>query len=56
MIAMIVVGFVVIPIFAIWEVRFSKYPILPRRFVFNRAVAIASLIGFFDFVSSSQFQ
>jgi MFS family permease len=51
MIAMIVVGFVIIPFIAIWEARFAKFPVIPPRFLKNRAVVGASLIGFFDFVS-----
>lgn len=51
MIAMLVVGIVVLPIFAAWDFRFSKYPIVPRRFLINRSIMFASGIGFFDFVS-----
>ncbi|KIJ51356.1 hypothetical protein M422DRAFT_43910 [Sphaerobolus stellatus SS14] len=51
MIAMIVVGFVVIPIFAVWEAKFAKFPVFPRRFLSNRSAIIASAIGFLDFIS-----
>ncbi|KXN85124.1 Siderophore iron transporter 3 [Leucoagaricus sp. SymC.cos] len=30
---------------------FAKYPVIPKRFVLNRSVVLASLIGAFDFVS-----
>jgi len=49
MIAMIVVGGVLIPIYALWDFKFAKYPVIAHRFVFNRVV-IASLIGAADFV------
>ena len=46
---MIVVGFIVVPIFAAWE-RYTSYPIIPTRYLKNRTVVIAALIGLFDFV------
>lgn len=52
MIAMLVVGVVLIPVYGFWDFKFAKYPVIPKRFVFNRAIAIASLIGAFDFVRS----
>ncbi|KAJ7599324.1 drug:h+ antiporter [Mycena floridula] len=51
MIAMLVIGFVVIPIFLLWEIKFAKHPVIPARFCVNRSIVIASLIGFFDFIS-----
>ncbi|KAL0570723.1 hypothetical protein V5O48_011242, partial [Marasmius crinis-equi] len=50
MIAMIVVGFIIVPLFVMWE-RYTSYPIIPTRYLKNRTVVIASAIGFFDFVS-----
>lgn len=50
MIAMIVVGGVLIPVYALWDLKFAKYPVIARRFVFNRSVVIASVIGAADFV------
>ncbi|KII91403.1 hypothetical protein PLICRDRAFT_173255 [Plicaturopsis crispa FD-325 SS-3] len=50
-IAMIVVGCVLLPIFAIWDIKFAKRPVIPLSYLKNRAVVAASLIGFFDFVS-----
>lgn len=51
MIAMLVVGCVLLFGVAIWDFKFASYPAIPRRFVVNRSVMFASLIGFFDFVS-----
>ena len=51
MIAMIVVGCILLPVFALWDIYFAKRPVFPRRFLTNRSVTIASWIGFFDFVS-----
>ena len=45
-----VVGIVLIPAYLFWEWKFAKYPVVPKRFVTNKAVVIASLIGAFDFV------
>ena len=50
MIAMIVVGCVLIPMIAVWEIKFAKRPVLARRLLKNRTVQIAAWIGFFDFV------
>ncbi|CDO70201.1 hypothetical protein BN946_scf184942.g1 [Trametes cinnabarina] len=49
MIAMIVVGCVLLPAFAMWDIFMAKRPVFPRRFLKNRSVVIASWIGFFDF-------
>ncbi|KAG6908911.1 hypothetical protein DXG01_002792 [Tephrocybe rancida] len=51
MIAMIVVGCVLVPVFAFYDFKFAEYPVIPRRFVMNRSVVIASAIGAFDFIS-----
>lgn len=51
MIAMIVVGCVLLPVFAIWDVYFAKRPVIAHRFLTNRSIVFASWIGFFDFVS-----
>ncbi|KAL1694641.1 major facilitator superfamily domain-containing protein [Schizophyllum commune] len=51
MIAMLVVGCVLLFGVAIWDFKFASYPAIPRRFVMNRSVMFASLIGFFDFIS-----
>ena len=50
MIAMIVVGCVLLPVFAFWDIYFAKRPVFPRRFLTNRSVVFAAWIGFFDFV------
>ncbi|KAI0329355.1 drug:h+ antiporter [Cubamyces sp. BRFM 1775] len=51
MVAMIVVGCILLPVFALWDIYFAKRPVFPRRFLTNRSVTIASWIGFFDFFS-----
>ncbi|KAF9529935.1 drug:h+ antiporter [Crepidotus variabilis] len=50
-IAMVVIGCLLVPTFAFYEAKVAKYPVVPGRFLRNRSVVIASLIGFFDFVS-----
>ncbi|KAG8752254.1 hypothetical protein FRC14_007194 [Serendipita sp. 396] len=50
-IAMLVVGPVIVILFAIYEVKWAKFPVIPGHFLRNRAVFAAALIGFFDFVS-----
>ena len=50
MIAMLVVGCILLPVTAFWEVKFAKRPILARRFLANRTVTFVAWIGFFDFV------
>lgn len=50
MIAMLVVGCVLLLVFAVWDFRFAKRPVVALRFLRNRAVLAASWIGFFDFV------
>jgi len=51
MIAMLAVGCALIPVFVFYEFKFAQYPVVARRFVFNRSVVIASVIGAFDFVT-----
>ncbi|TFK35357.1 drug:h+ antiporter [Crucibulum laeve] len=51
MVAMLVVGIVLIPAFILWDLKYAKYPVVARRFVFNKTVVIAALIGAFDFIS-----
>ncbi|KAJ8507930.1 hypothetical protein ONZ45_g9738 [Pleurotus djamor] len=51
MIAMIIIGGLLLPVFGIYDWKFAKYPIIPGRFILNRSFVGASLIGFFDFVS-----
>lgn len=51
MIAMIVLGPIFLIAFGIYEWKFSPKPLAPGRFLKNPSVVIASLIGFFDFVS-----
>ncbi|TFK33911.1 drug:h+ antiporter [Crucibulum laeve] len=51
MIAMLVVGIVVIPMYVFWEFKFAKFPVIARRFVMNRTVVCAALIGSLDFIS-----
>ncbi|KAI0742109.1 MFS general substrate transporter [Daedaleopsis nitida] len=51
MIAMLVSGWVLLPMFAVWDTKFAKRPVIPRRFLLNRTVLCAAWIGFFDFLS-----
>lgn len=47
---MLIVGIVLIPAFLLYEFKVARYPVIARRFVFNRSVVIASLISSLDFV------
>ncbi len=51
MIAMIVVGCILLPVFALWDIYVAKRPVIARRFLTNRSIVFAAWIGFFDFVS-----
>ncbi|KAI5118116.1 hypothetical protein M0805_003470 [Coniferiporia weirii] len=51
MIAMLLVGFVLAVLFALWDLRIASRPVIAPRFVRNRSVVLASLIGFLDFFS-----
>ncbi|OJA19063.1 hypothetical protein AZE42_09040 [Rhizopogon vesiculosus] len=50
-VAMLVVGVGFLVLFAIWDLRFARRPVIAPRFVRNRSVVCSSLIGFFDFMS-----
>ena len=50
MIALIVVGFVILGFFGVFESLFSPKPVIAPRFMKNKAIVGASIIGFFDFV------
>lgn len=50
MIAMIVIGCILVPVYAVWDTKFAKYPVIPVRFIRNRSIFFAALIGAFDFV------
>jgi len=51
MIAPICVGGALLPLYVLYEWKFAKYPVIPRRFVVNKTVVFAALIGAIDFVS-----
>ncbi|KAG8996659.1 hypothetical protein FRB94_008156 [Tulasnella sp. JGI-2019a] len=51
MIAMLVIGPILLIAFIFWELRFAKEPVVAWRFLRNRNIVGATLIGFFDFVS-----
>ncbi|KAL7410361.1 hypothetical protein BDY24DRAFT_418092 [Mrakia frigida] len=51
MIAMIVLGIVLFPVFVIWEWKFAKVPLAPPRFFKSKTIVAACAIGFLDFVS-----
>ncbi|KAG2031329.1 hypothetical protein BDR03DRAFT_1030605, partial [Suillus americanus] len=50
-IAMFVMGIVLLVMFAVWDLRYASRPVIAPRFVRNRSVVCAALIGFFDFMS-----
>lgn len=47
---MLVIGGVLMALFALWDLRYASRPVIAPRFLRNKSVVIASLIGFFDFV------
>jgi hypothetical protein len=47
---MLVLGVVLLFVFAYWDLRVATQPVIAPRFLKNRSVVLASLIGFFDFV------
>jgi hypothetical protein len=51
MIAMEVIGILLLPVFLVYSWKFAKYPVVPKRFLQNKTVVLAALIGAFDFVS-----
>ena len=50
MIAMVVVGVILVPVYALWDFKYAKFPVIARRFVSNRSIVLACAIGAFDFV------
>ena len=48
---LLVFGPLILIAFAFYEAKVAQYPIIPARFLKNRTVLAASLIGFFDFIS-----
>ena len=50
-IVLLVFGPLILIAFAFYEAKVAQYPIIPARFLRNRTVLAASLIGFFDFIS-----
>ncbi|EIW58899.1 drug:h+ antiporter [Trametes versicolor FP-101664 SS1] len=51
MLAMFIGGWIFLPVFALWDLRYAKRPVIARRFLANRTVVCAAWIGFFDFLS-----
>ncbi|KAJ7775031.1 drug:h+ antiporter [Mycena metata] len=51
MLSIFLLGIVLIPVFAWWDFKWAKYPVIPFRFVTNRSVVGASLIGALDFMA-----
>ena len=47
---MLVVGVILLFTFAAYDLRFAKFPVIAPRFIKNRSIVAAALIGFFDFV------
>lgn len=52
---MLVLGVVVLVIFAVWEAKFAQKPFIPYNMVRNRTVAAACLLGGLDFVHYAVF-
>ncbi|KAH7912676.1 major facilitator superfamily domain-containing protein [Hygrophoropsis aurantiaca] len=50
-IIMLVIGVVMLGVFAFWDLWVAKRPVIAPRFLRNKSVVFASLIGFFDFMS-----
>ena len=50
---MFVMGWILLPVFALWDLRYAKRPVIARRFLANKTVVCAAWIGFFDFVRIS---
>lgn len=50
-IAMLTLGPIFLIIFTFYEAKFATFPIIPARFLKNKTVLAAGLIGFFDFIS-----
>ncbi|KAI6037915.1 major facilitator superfamily domain-containing protein [Pisolithus marmoratus] len=50
-IAMLIIGVALLGVFAYWDIRVAKVPVMAPRFVRNRSVILAAFIGFFDFMS-----
>ncbi|KAK7689671.1 hypothetical protein QCA50_007466 [Cerrena zonata] len=50
-IAMLIVGVILLFVFAAWDFKFAKKPVVAWRFMRNRSVTAAAWIGFFDFIS-----
>lgn len=48
---MLVIGPILLIVLAFYEGKFAHYPFIPARFLKNRTVLAAALIGFFDFIS-----
>ncbi|KAJ9093910.1 hypothetical protein QFC19_008142 [Naganishia cerealis] len=48
---MLLTGLVLFPIFCWYETKFPRLPLVPYRFLRNKSILGACLIGFFDFVS-----
>lgn len=47
---MLAIGVTLLAFFAVWDLRHASRPVIAPRFIRNRSIVIASLIGFFDFV------
>lgn len=50
-ITMLVIGPILLIVLTFYEARFAHYPFIPARFLKNRTVLAAALIGLFDFIS-----
>ena len=55
LITMFAMGWILLPVFALWDLRYAKRPVIARRFLANRTIVCAAWIGFFDFVRAAPF-
>lgn len=46
-ITMLVIGFVLIPVFAIWEIRFARHPAVPFHLLWDRSVIGGLFVAMF---------
>jgi hypothetical protein len=53
-IAMLVLGLILLFVFAVWDFGYATRPVIPPRFIKNRTIVIAASVGFIDFVSGSR--
>ncbi|TDL21860.1 MFS general substrate transporter [Rickenella mellea] len=48
---LLVLGIILLVLFALWDLRYASRPVVAPRFVRNRSIVFACCVGFFDFMS-----